>query len=132
MQGLPEGVSFCLLSIGSQDLSSSKTQALLSCVARGRSSTVLKDCSLPAVQLAASMAKLRLQNTATIKLPVVTDEDKVEWWRQRRAIDAELKEFLAECQSRCYGAWLGFALGSLQSSSAAVALDEAVSPTCGW
>lgn len=78
------------------------------------------------------MAKLRSRNTATIKLPVVTDDDKVEWWRQRRAIDAELKGFLGECQSRCFGVWAGLALGQVVSASAAEAVDEAVRVAQLW
>jgi hypothetical protein len=126
IQQLPEQVAFCMLSIGSQDLGSTESQALISFSIRNHATTVLKACSLPASQLATSMAKLRSRNTATIKLPVVTDTDKVEWWRQRRAIDAELKDFLGECQTRCLGAWAGLTLGQVVSGPAAEAIDEAV------
>ena len=73
------------------------------------------------------MENLRLRNTETIKLPVVSDGDKIAWWQQRRTLDGELKQFLQETEKDLLGPWRGMVLGELVSDEATAKLETAVS-----
>ena len=123
---LPSGVAVCGLACpdrGQEALGF--TISRLDCRRRALA-RVGGDAAEPAHALAAQMQELRDRTTATIKLPASTNEEKGEWWRQRRGLDKEVQEFTLTLERNLLGAWRGMVLGDLVCPKAAIILQEEV------